>query len=188
MPTINYFNIRDAAWLFLIKNKINSLPLDLSKIALNNNWHILSYEQNENIINALDKIDRKLTCDGWTTIFNKQIFICLNKLKNQSRLRFTIAHEFGHIVLLHLTNLKNKEYEKEANMFAARILMPLCVLKEIGAFTPEVIADVCKTSLTAASYRAKRLNEKIGLNLFYTSKLELIVKKQFENFIKLKRI
>lgn len=184
LPNINYYNIRNAAWLFLIKNKVYALPLDLNQIASNNNWFILNYEQHKYIINSLDKINRHATCDGWTIIFNSQIFIFHKILENEGRLRFTIAHEFGHIVLLHLTALTNDEYEKEANMFAARILMPLCVLKEIGALTPKEIANVCKTSLTAATYRAKRLREKIQLNYFYQSKIERVVIKQFKNFIK----
>lgn len=157
-------------------------------IARNNGWNVLCYENNIELAHSLDKMNRFVNYDGWTHIFKNHIFIFYKNIKNERRKRFTIAHEFGHIELLHLKGLVNSEFEKEANMFAARILMPLCVLKEIGAFTPKVIADVCKTSLTAASYRAKRLNEKIQLNLFYKSKLELIVKKQFENFIKLKRI
>lgn len=188
LPNISYYNIRNAAWLFLIKNKVYSLPLDLNQIALKNNWFILNYEQHKHLINSLDKINRRATCDGWTIIFNSQIFICHKDLENEGRLRFTIAHEFGHIVLLHLTTLTNDEYEKEANMFAARILMPLCVLKEIGALTPEEIANICKTSLTAATYRAKRLHRKIQQNYFYKSKLEETIKKQFEDFIKRQRI
>lgn len=183
LTNINYYNIRNAAWLFLIKNKVYALPLDLNQIASNNNWVVLNYEQHKHLINSLDKINRHATCDGWTIIFNSQIFICHKDLENEGRLRFTIAHEFGHIVLLHLTTLTKDEYEKEANMFAARILMPLCVLKEIGALTPEEIANVCKTSLTAATYRAKRLRDKIKKNYFYKSKLEDIIKKQFDKYI-----
>lgn len=179
---INYRNIRDGAWHFLIANKIQSLPLNLDEIAQNNKWLLLSYEDNTDIAHAINKSDT-LNCEGWTIIYQGHVFIFYKKNGNIGRTRFTIAHEFGHIALLHLTNLHDQEYEKEANMFAARILMPICVIKECHAFTAEEISNLCGTSLTAATYRANRLKMLMERKKFYTSPLEKQLIQQFRDFI-----
>ena len=86
---------------------------------------------------------------------------------------------------MHLDKLTTAEYEREANMFAARILMPMCVLRECNALTAARISNLCGTSLQASQYRADRLNILIERNKFYTSRLEQKVITQFKKFIKL---
>lgn len=68
-------------------------------------------------------------------------------------------------------------------MFAARILMPACVLKECSAFSAKEISKLCGTSLTAAGYRAERMRKLIAKDNFYTNPLEKQVYKQFRRFI-----
>ena len=41
----NYYNVRNNAWEFLLKNNVRSYPLDLAMIADNNNWLIWDYEK-----------------------------------------------------------------------------------------------------------------------------------------------
>lgn len=160
------------------------MPLDLENIAKSNNWFLLNYEENLELVNLLDKNLRINSCEGWTNVFNKQIFIFYKSIINEGRKRFTIAHEFGHIILFHLTKLSNVEYETEANMFAARILMPACVLKECNATTPEAISKLCNTSIAAATNRFNRLRILIDRKKFYRNKLERKVYRQFKKFIK----
>lgn len=181
---INYKNIRDAAWLFLIKNNVCRLPLDIEQISRQNDWILLLFEDNIEVATALNKGNTNLDCDGLTCIYKNKIFIIYKRFNNSGRWRFTIAHEFGHITLLHLNNLTNAEYEREANMFAARVLMPMCVIKECSAYTPAAISNLCGVSLTAATFRADRLQILLKRNKFYTSKQEIKVVKQFKKFIK----
>ena len=180
---INYKNIRDAAWLFLINNNVCRLPLDVEQISRKNNWILLLFEDNIKVVTALNKGNSNLDCDGLTCIYKNNIFIIYKKFNNIGRWRFTIAHEFGHISLLHLNKLANSEYEREANMFAARVLMPMCVIKECGAYTAKSISNLCGVSLTAATYRAERLQLLLKRQKFYTSHFEVKVVKQFKNFI-----
>lgn len=181
---VNYKNIRDAAWLFLISNAVCRLPLDIEQISKQNNWILLLFEDNVKIANALIKGKQNKDSDGITCIYKGIIFIIYKKCSNIGRWRFTIAHEFGHISLLHLNKLSNYEYEREANMFAARVLMPMCVIKECKAHSATAISNLCGVSLTAATFRAKRLQELLSRNKFYTSRLEVKVYKQFKQFIK----
>lgn len=111
--------------------------------------------------------------------------------------RYTVAHELGHILMGHA--LKNGYYtrkenivkpadETEADMFAARLLAPACVLWGINAITPEQIAAVCDISRTAATYRAERMDLLRKRGKFLTSPLERQVYKQFEDYIKNNRL
>ena len=181
---INYKNIRDAAWLFLINNKVCSLPLDIEQISRQNNWILLLFEENIEVVTALNNGNVNLNCDGLTCIYKGVVFIVYKRCSHIGRWRFTIAHEFGHITLLHLNKLANDEYEREANMFAARVLMPMCVIKECKAYTAVTIASLCGVSLTAATFRAERLQILLKRNKFYTSALEVKLIKQFKMFIK----
>lgn len=72
-------------------------------------------------------------------------------------------------------------------MFAARILMPMCVIKECKAYSAESISKLCGVSLTAATYRAHRLQELLKRNKFYTSTYEIKLVKKFKKFIKQNR-
>ena len=181
---INYKNVRDAAWLFLLNNNVCRLPLDIEQIVAQNDWVLLLYEENIKVANALLKGRQDTWQDGITCVYKGFKFIIYRKFTNLGRWRFTIVHEFGHITLLHLNKLSNEEYEREANMFAARVLMPMCVIKECKAYTAVTIASLCGVSLTAATFRAERLQMLLKRNKFYTSALEVKLVKQFKMFIK----
>ena len=178
-----YAKIRNNAWAFLIRNNVTTLPLDVENIAIRNSWILIDQEQNTELVDRIDKQRHNKELDGFTCIYKSRIFIIYKQLQNKGRQLFTIAHEFGHIELYHLDKLTTIEYEREANMFAARILMPLCVLKECNALTATRISSICGTSLQSSQYRADRLNLLINRNKFYTSKYEILVLKLFKKFI-----
>ena len=160
------------------------MPLDVESIANANCWILVDQEQNTELVNRIDKLRHSQELDGFTCIYKDRIFIIYKQLQNKGRQLFTIAHEFGHIELYHLDKFTSEEYERESNMFAARVLMPMCVLRECNALTAEQISKICGTSLQASQYREKRLNMLISRNKFYTSKHEIIVLKQFKKFLR----
>jgi len=67
--------------------------------------------------------------------------IIVNSRQIDSRQRFTIAHEIGHIVLNHsdiypeyysfITNSKLAYKERQANVFATELLMPVSKFKDL---------------------------------------------------------
>ncbi len=71
---------------------------------------------------------------------NNNVGIMYNSSHPKVRVRFTIAHEIGHLILEHnfrqgehqeIYNLKDEDpHETEANIFAAELLMPFYWLKE----------------------------------------------------------
>ena len=98
--------------------------------------------------------------------------------------RFTIAHEIGHIVLGHFNEFNEFTKEKEANMFAVRILMPMCVLYECRVDSVEELEGMCCVSKESAQYRFNRLQLVKERQKFYTDRLEIKVKHRFAKFIK----
>ena len=184
-----YQNVRNASWRCLIDCKVNSLPVPISRVC---EFHGGKTVNDSDVHILKNGQSGKVIVDGNTFI------IIVNDNESIQRIRFTIAHELGHYLLGHLGSDKanfNREYnnikpiqETEADMFAARLLSPACVLWGINAHTAEQIAAVCNISLTAAGYRAERMELLLKRGKFLTSPLEQQVYKQFENYIKNNRL
>ena len=183
-----YQNARDAAWKALIDFNVCELPVLLSRICkilhitILDNKHAHVLRSNEHGI-AVKQNGRWYIVFDETDVYGKQ--------------RFTVAHELGHILMGHAMkngyptrrdNIIKPADETEADMFAARLLAPACVLWGINAQTAEQIADVCGISYTAAKLRAERMDLLRKRNKFLTSPLERQVYKQFEDYIKNNRL
>ena len=134
----NFTKIGNIAKIFLQKyyksvDKELELPIDIAKIV-----HYLGYttefrKENQNILAYTDMIQKKIV-----------IFINPSDLSLKFRLRFTIAHEIGHIILhekqyvkqLNLVEnnvemlVNNIKLEREADIFASHILLPRQKVKE----------------------------------------------------------
>lgn len=61
--------------------------------------------------------------------------ICFNEGKDEKTIRFTIAHEIGHIVLGHRED--NSITDKEANCFARNVLCPIQIADGFGVETEQ---------------------------------------------------
>ncbi len=180
-----YKNVRNASWQCLIDCKTASLPLSISYICEFYNGKVL----NNSDVDMLKKGEsgRVYLIDGYP-------YVVVNDKENRKRIRFTIAHELGHYLLGHLGSditKTNREYknakpiqETEADMFAARLLAPACVLWGIRANTAEQISTVCDISITAARYRADRMKVLYQRNMFLTLPLERQLYEQFEEYIR----
>ena len=178
-----YKGIRDAAWQALIDHNVRVLPVSVSDITDQLGVSII-----DNIRINLLKDDER----GATIYVNNRWYIVLDETEQIETQRFTAAHELAHILLGHTLTAKTKyrafaqrtEEEQAADMFAARLLAPACVLHEIHAFTPEQIRIVCNISTAASKIRAERMKELERRNKYYLHPLERQVKAQFEEFIK----
>lgn len=178
-----YKNIRNASWQCIIDYNITKLPISLVSIANKSNIQIVK----NSVVNLLRATERGISVydgDKWLIVYDDNIKTSVN--------RFTIAHEFGHIFLGHelkkgyyARTFDNKpEVEQAADMFAARLLAPACVLHELHATTAEKIAEICNISIQAAKHRAERMAILEARNKYYLHPLERRVREQFDSFIK----
>lgn len=193
---MRYEKSRDLAWQILINQNISSLPVKISSICRSMGYVVTSYERGHDIIMRMDLSDRTEDNDGFTA--NGIIFY--NQQCTVQRIRFTVAHELGHILLHNGSGIYNREpadndnpIEHEANIFASRLIMPACVLWALGVQTAEQISQICDVSMPAAEFRMKRLNtlyaredeyiQTHGHSCFLMSPLEREVYKQFKEYI-----
>lgn len=160
-----YKESRDLTWRILTEQKISSLPIKISKICINYGIRIRNYGENRNLINEIGEED-ELSNDGFTTNIKGKPIIFYDETKSPGRIRFTIVHELGHILLNHIGKYKliNREpapednpIEQAANVFASRLLAPACVLWGLGAHTAYEIMKYCDISYSAAELRAERI-------------------------------
>ena len=177
-----YKNIRNAAWQVLIDYNICSLPIQLSDITDRLGIKIVG----DSYVQELQVDER-----GATLNINNNWYIVVDDTVSVPIQRFTVAHELGHILLGHMmidkikyrTFGKRNEEEQAADMFAARLLAPACILHEIGALFPEQIKRICNISISSAEIRSARMKELERRNKFYLHPLEQQVREQFQEFI-----
>ena len=193
---MNYKNSRDAAWKILIKNKVKDLPVDIFKICRSERIRVITYRDGSELIEQLSLREHMVGNDA----FSLSRIIFYDDTTSPERQRFSVAHELGHIVLHQNVGptVKNREIspgddpiEAEANVFASRLLAPLCVLHFLGVNSSEEIAKICHISITAARIRYARLcairarnremSERTGRGCFLLSQLE---RKVYRNFRK----
>ena len=195
---MNYKRSRDAAWQVLIKNQISSLPVSVYKICATEGVRIFTYTEGADFIERLKIGGAKLGNDA----FSIQRMIFYDDTRPITRQRFSVAHELGHILLHPQTEatVYNREispsddpHETEANIFASRVLAPICVLHYLNLNTPEEISEVCKISLIAAQIRFERLQilrqrdaemrKGTGMGCFLLSRYEREVYSNFKTYI-----
>ena len=179
----DYQKSRDLAWEILLREQVCALPVSVSQLCRRIGIELRIYEPNDGN-------------DGRSTIVNGEPYIFVSGRCSPERQRFTAAHELGHILLGHVgeyqlvnrePSSKDNPIEQAANVFAARLLAPACVLWALNARTPEEIAALCDISHQAASFRAERMELLYRRNKFLSSPLERQVYAQFADFIQQNR-
>lgn len=179
-----YKNLRGSAWACFEDFKIDRLPVDILKIARNAGVRTVRNSK----LNVLDRgTSAKSFYDG------KEWIIVYDDTKSKEESRYSIAHELGHIFLGHelvLTKYAGVQYfkelpvsEKQADMFAVRLLCPACVLWGLALHSAEDIAKTCLVDLSVAEKRAKRMNILYKRNKFLTDPAEERVYMNFSTYI-----
>lgn len=191
-----YKKARNASWKTLIDCRVESLPVSTLKICRHYNIALLDSVNDQSFARffAIDTPSihgaALQRCGRWYILFDGSL--------SHTRIRFTIAHELGHILLGHraapgqfLSRVNHGDFsaserdpmERSADMFAARLLAPACVLKGLDLHTPQEIIRTCDISLTAATIRAKRMAILYERQRFFTDPLEWPLYSQFHTFI-----
>ena len=102
---------------------------------------------------------------------NKNI-IFYNESELKARIRFSILHEFGHYKLRHDLDVNNidtyKAYELETNYFAAQLLMPEQLIRELQRrgmkINEKKLIELFGVSEEAAKKRMVTLNKNLILS------------------------
>ena len=139
-----YKDVRNAAWQCLIDTNTASLPLSVVKTAEHYGIAVVKNGP-RNWLGSKQSGAALKTEEGW--------IICYDERESRERIRFTVCHELGHILLGHplkegtvqhtrTIDKDRPKVESEADMFAARVLAPACVIWALGLHTPQEISDL----------------------------------------------
>lgn len=134
-----------AAYNFLIENEERTLPLDLHKALKSRGYIVRTYSRiaeksNASLADVCEALGSKDGTAKYRDRRDKHIICYNDTIKPRGRIQWTLAHEFGHIALGHLSDfpetgtkhpaLKNSSYrilEAESNVFARELLAPSTV-------------------------------------------------------------
>lgn len=190
----DYKRARDLSWRVLLNTGTRELPVKVSRICRGYGVTLRSYQVGAPLIRELGLEAQCDISDGFTVRSGNRCYVFYNMEQPPGRVRFTIAHELGHVLLGHLGDGELTVYNREsssedaleehtANVFASRLLAPACVLHALGAVTPEQIAAVCDISMAAARFRAGRMGMLEQRGKYGSSPLERQVLAQFQPYI-----
>lgn len=191
----NYKKSRNAAWEILLACRVDALPVDLNAVLRHLDVRVYAYSRGRELLGAAGLTEAAKQVSGLTFFAGTQPVILYNDAEMPQRIRFTVAHELGHLVLGHVQpgehTRQNREpqpgdspMEQAANRFAADLLAPACVLWALDLHSTEDIARACKISIQAARFRAERMEILYQRNKFLLHPLERAVYQQFEPYIK----
>lgn len=182
-----YKNLRDSAWQVLLDYNIKSTPVNVVNIACSSGVSIIKNSE----VNEL-----KSSEVGASILYEDKWYIVYDDTVSKERTRFTIAHELGHIFLGHplklgyharTIDIDKPETERQADMFAIRLLVPACVVWGLNLHTPDEIQKEFHISHAAAKARASRMEILYERNKFLSSSLERRVYENFKDYISSKR-
>ena len=165
--------VKKVARTLLLSSNLDKLPIDVDSFFQPGKYFLFEAEKAEQLVQM------KIPIEFWNndtaeafTCFYKGVYITIFKTSGRTnqRIRFSKAHELGHIVLNHFTAFeqpdsysiyKSSAYqilEREANMFAAELLAPTPILKKLNMFDVERIKCLCDISMLAADFTISDMN------------------------------
>lgn len=152
---------------FMHVGDICTLPIDPFELYKLHGWNLLRNSFVERRSGERDPFDiKKDNVDAYTFWKDGRYLTIYDDTKPINRIRWTLAHEIGHIFLGHLPELRveklkrnmeeiSEEYyellEVEANKFASELLTPISLLKEANITDKEYISSICQVSKDAAT-------------------------------------
>lgn len=127
----NYSRATNAAYAELAQYDGKFPVIDIYGIILASNDILLkSYEQAAQFLKCSHNVftyNISQSEYGFTVIRRDKSIIFYNNKKDEKTIRFTLAHELGHIRLGHTED--NSKSDKEANCFARNLLCPIPLVK-----------------------------------------------------------
>lgn len=155
---------------FIFNHGICWLPVDPFTVYEKQGWFLLSWREAREILGNRDPLFLKKTgADARTSILrgtNDFLTVYDSSVTPKTRIRWTLAHEIGHIIMGHLhcyketsisrgglTPKKYKVLEDEADFFAAELLQPMTLVKALGCRTQKEVMQVFNVSRKAAANR-----------------------------------
>lgn len=140
--------LHQKVWEVCRECGIKDFPFDCIAILEHYGFKIFTYERARYLCPELYVLCRDMSDDAFSDKVLKVILyndsLCIQ------RIRFSLMHELGHYILGH--NIKSKEFEREADAFAANLLAPEAVIKYQGFYSAPSLSNYFGISIAAANY------------------------------------
>lgn len=139
---------------------LNTFPLDPKEIIEKNGWKLIPYTDFHDELMAISH-------DGFTYYYDGTFYIYYNQSKPPKRIRFTLFHEIGHIILNHHIEFKKEILqssedtgfmESEANIVARNLMAPAYVICNLYPDSKILFSKIFLMSDEAVENRLKWLN------------------------------
>lgn len=186
--------VKKAARAFLLSSNQDKLPIDVDSFFQPGKYFLFEAEKAEQLAQMRIPIEfwNNDTAEAFTC-FYEGMYITIFKTvgRTSQRIRFSKAHELGHIVLNHFTEFEQPDsysiyksaayqvLEREADMFAAELLAPTPILKKLNMFDVERIRCLCDISTSAADITISDMN--LDLNVSEADKNSVL--RRFHRYI-----
>lgn len=178
--SVNYNLSIEKAYEILIYNNsvfpINIYNLDIPGYKVK----IISMQEYSRIMNIKmsDLTQDGEFIEGYTNIDEtkqRAVIFYNEEIESEGRKKFTVSHEFGHIVLGHMEH--SKKNETEADVFASQLLLPSCILEKLVHSGKEINTDYLNKKFGLSKMAAEISIAKVG------RKMEKEAKTEYEDII-----
>lgn len=156
---------------FLFTSGVSWFPIDVKSLYKKYGFIIYTWDEAKKILKDSDPLRLKKTkAEARTSIergSNLYTTVYDDRIRPLERITYTLAHELGHIILGHLddfektslsrgglTEAEYKVLEEEADFFAAELLAPISIVKDLSITKPEPLRHIFKLSIKASDNRA----------------------------------
>lgn len=179
-----YLNPKEAAYICLKEHGVCQLPVNVMEITRAYGIKVVK----NSAVGVLG--DNQ---SGTTLNYGGVWYIVYDDTGTVKSSRFTVAHEFGHIILGHsIKNINQAKYhffdikpddEAEADKFAEMLLCPACVLWGMNIHSAFYIETFCKIPRKVANVIEEKLNNIYRNNSALRTELARDVFENFKDFI-----
>lgn len=126
--------------------EIQAFPFDCHKVLEHYGYRIFTYQQLRKTNDRLYRYCCRLSDDAFH--YKDFKIVAYDETKLWQRIRFSLMHELGHIILDHTEETPQTEHE--ANYFASHILVPRMAIYYSRCRNKESVAKLFDISLSAA--------------------------------------
>lgn len=159
---------------FIFASGVKWFPIDPKSLYKQYGFLLYTWDEAKKILKEKDPLRLKKTkAEARTSITRgSKLYVTVydDKILPPERITYTLAHELGHIVLGHLDDfdktalnrggLTEAEYtvlEEEADFFAAELLAPIYIVKELNIAKAEALREIFSLSIKASNNKAQDL-------------------------------
>ncbi len=171
----------------LLKLGCKKLPIDLFEIISDNGICLAPYSKISEDKTVKEKIKNNLSSDGFSVFQNGRYTIFYNdEIKNDCRIRWTLAHELIHIFSGHLDKgflNSDTRLDKYVDYQTVKFLCPTIILKLCNVSSPEEIQKLCNVSYTVSKNAYERYLQKKDFQFYQFSEKEQLLASKFSDFI-----